>query len=208
MLTLVKVGGSVTERSDPRPVMQVLREQARRRPLAVVPGGAEFAEAVRRADARFGLSDPAAHRMALLAMDQYGLLLADLAGGEPVSTVDAAVLTARGRRRLAVLLPSGVVLRSPLPASWQVTSDAVAAWLAGAAGATTLVLLKDVDGFTGPDGGVLRQVRASALTGVVDGAFADWLPPAVRCWILNGSVPARLTELLETGTTLGTEVTP
>jgi aspartokinase-like uncharacterized kinase len=206
-LTVVKVGGSLSERGDPRPVMRVLRDLAGRFPIVVVPGGAEFAEAVRRADARFALSDAAAHRMALLAMDQYGLLLADLAGATPETTLAAAMQTARSGR-LAVLLPSQAALRSPLPASWEVTSDSVAAWVAGVSDAQSLILLKDADGFRTTAGDLTRRVSVRALTGIVDGAFSEWLPASVRCWIINGGIPARLAQLLHTGTTFGTEVTP
>lgn len=205
--TLVKVGGSLSERGDPRPALAVLREQAVHHPLVVVPGGAEFAEAVRRADARFRLTDPTAHRMALLAMDQYGLLLADLAGLPPATTLAEALYRAEAGG-LALLLPAGEALRSPLPPSWEITSDSIAAYLAGRVKAERLILLKDVDGFQGPDGRLRRRLPAREATGVVDPAFPTWLPATTRCWILNGSVPSRLAELLQTGTTLGTEVLP
>ena len=43
-----------------------------------VAGGGVFADAVRSAQQRFTFSDAAAHAMALLAMEQYAALLADL----------------------------------------------------------------------------------------------------------------------------------
>ena len=83
-ITVVKVGGSLAERSNPAPVMRMLSRLGAGQPIIVVPGGAGFAEEVRRSAARFGLSDLAAHRMALLGMDQFGLLLADIISA-PVS---------------------------------------------------------------------------------------------------------------------------
>jgi aspartokinase-like uncharacterized kinase len=44
----------------------------------VVPGGGEFADVVRCLDERFSLTCGVSHRMAILGMDQYGLLLSDL----------------------------------------------------------------------------------------------------------------------------------
>ena len=44
-----------------------------------------------------------------------------------------------------MLLPAGLPLDA-LPASWQVTSDSIAAWVADQAGAGRLVLVKEVDG--------------------------------------------------------------
>ena len=46
---------------------------------------------------------------------------------------------------MPVLLPSALLAeRDPLPASWAVTADSIAAWVAGAAGAGRLVLVKPV----------------------------------------------------------------
>ena len=107
---VVKVGGSLA--ADPRTVrdlVAVLAAAAARMALLVVPGGGPFAGAVREADGRHGLSDTAAHRMALLAMDQYGLLLADQAPGAVAvpSVGDARAAAAAGL--LPVLLPSAVL---------------------------------------------------------------------------------------------------
>ena len=43
-----------------------------------------------------------------------------------------------------MLLPAGLPL-DELPASWAVTSDSIAAWVAGKVGAGRLVLVKQVD---------------------------------------------------------------
>ncbi|HYG60625.1 MAG TPA: hypothetical protein VD902_21335 [Symbiobacteriaceae bacterium] len=204
-LTVVKVGGSLAERGDPRPLMAALADLAPRHPLLVVPGGSDFAETVRHAAARFALSEPRAHWMALLAMDQYGLLLAELGAGVPTPRLDDAVRTAR-EGRLAVLLPSNAVLRSPLPWTWQVTSDAIAAWLAEEVRATDLIILKDVDGMLDREGALRSRVDARDLEGVVDPSFSAWLPPGIRCRLINGLLPDRLVHLLETGETVGTEV--
>jgi aspartokinase-like uncharacterized kinase len=61
--------------------------------------------------------------MAILAMEQFGWLLSDLIVGVPV------------------LLPAGLPL-DELPASWAVTSDSIAAWVAHRVGADRLVLVK------------------------------------------------------------------
>jgi 5-(aminomethyl)-3-furanmethanol phosphate kinase len=204
-LTMVKVGGSLAERGDPRPAMAALKGLAAQHPLLVVPGGAAFAEAVRQEAKRFGLSEPRAHWMALLAMDQYGLLLAELGGGYPATDLADAIQSAYDGR-LTVLLPSQVALRSPLPWSWQITSDTVAAWLASEAGAARLILLKDVDGALEPTCQLIPRLGVADLPPVVDHGFAAWLAPGIRCWIVNGLVPERIGQLLATGETVGTEV--
>jgi aspartokinase-like uncharacterized kinase len=181
--------------------MQALARQARRRFLVVVPGGGAFADEVRRADRRFALGDSAAHWMAILAMEQYGHLLADLAPGAVVAhRRDLAP------GRLNVLAPAEWLRGAdPLPHSWDVTSDSIAAWVAHALGARRLLLVKHADAFIGPARGprpmappVRRRVLAG-LSGIVDPYFARALDPAIACWLARGDSPRRIERLLETG---------
>ena len=81
MLTVVKVGGSLGDDDALRAFCTALGELGERHPLLVVPGGAGFADAVRDADRRFGLSAEASHRMAILGMEQFGWLLSELIPG-------------------------------------------------------------------------------------------------------------------------------
>jgi 5-(aminomethyl)-3-furanmethanol phosphate kinase len=202
--TVVKIGGSLSRRPAAlRRLMRGLARLARTRLLVVVPGGGPFADAVRRADRAFVLGDTAAHWMAILAMDQYAYLLGRLAGGAPVVRAPRALR----RGRLNILAPSGWLLRAdPLPHSWQVTSDSLAAWIAGALRARRLVLVKDVDGLRAGRG-LVRRARRRQLRGVVDDYFARTLPPGMECWIVNGSRTGRLERLLAGGVPYGTEVT-
>jgi aspartokinase-like uncharacterized kinase len=129
MLTVVKVGGSLGRDDSLRAVCAALGELSARHRLLIVPGGGEFADTVRDADRRFRLSDAAAHRMAILGMEQFGVLLRDLL---PATARDA------------VVMPAGLAL-DDLPESWDVTSDSIAAWVAHDVGADRLVLLKQAD---------------------------------------------------------------
>ena len=200
---MIKVGGSLGARpAQLRRLMETLAEAARRHWLVVVPGGGNFADEVRRADRRFALGDSAAHWMAILAMDQYGYLLARLAPG-------AALV--RSRRELApgrlnVLAPSAWLLRAdPLPHSWDVTSDSIAAWIARDVGARRLMLVKHEDGFIGPDRGPrkmpehVRRITLEMFSGVVDPYFARALDPAIGCWLVRGHLPHRISRVIETG---------
>lgn len=189
--------------------MSALARLAAGRTLLVVPGGGPFADEVRRADRRFPLGDSAAHWMAVLAMDQYAHLLARLAGS--AQPVQAPREVAGGR--LNVLAPfRWLRARDPLPHTWRVTSDSIAAWVAGEVRAGMLVLLKDVDGVFERDRRsgaprLRRRVARERVRGVVDPCFRLALAPGMRCWIVNGTRPARVRRLIETGSTYGTEVT-
>jgi aspartokinase-like uncharacterized kinase len=110
----------------------------------VVPGGGGFADAVRAAQAAHGFSDRAAHRMALLAMEQYAVMLADLAPKLLTPCAEAETIAgALAEGRVPVWLPSRMALADPTIAeSWDVTSDSLAAWLARRLAAKRLVLVK------------------------------------------------------------------
>jgi len=140
----VKVGGGILKEVETfDAVLLALRAGAQSRRLLVVPGGGPFADAVRDVDRRLGLSDSAAHWMAVLAMDQHAhLIAARLAGAVLVAEPReiAAALEAHG---IPVLAPSRWLRAAdPLPHSWDVTSDSIAAWVAGRVGARALVLVK------------------------------------------------------------------
>jgi aspartokinase-like uncharacterized kinase len=141
---VVKVGGSLLANTAQLDiVLKVLARLSRERRLVVVPGGGPFADAVREIDRRLALSDTAAHWMAVLAMDQYGHLLVARLGGSVLVSRPAEITEAIESGLLPVVAPSRWLREAdPLPHSWDVTSDSVAAWIAGALGAARLVLVK------------------------------------------------------------------
>jgi aspartokinase-like uncharacterized kinase len=214
--TVVKVGGGLARVAGDgalRALCGEIAEAGARRPLLVVPGGGEFADAVRAADRRFGLRPDTAHRMAILAMDQFGALLADLIPGAERRADLAPVRPGA----VAVLLPAALLAqRDPLPASWAVTSDSIAAWVAGTAGAERLVLVKPVAGLHRewpPAGDPIARLTADELAVLRPGGVDAHLPTVLQAtstetWVIDGRVPARLAELLEHGVTAGTRIVP
>ena len=202
MLTVVKLGGALGDDAL-REACTTLGELGERYPLLVVPGGARFADAVREADRRFGLHATTAHRMAILGMDQFGWLLSELIPGAE-RRADLARVAAG---RTAVLLPAALPLDA-LPASWDVTSDSIAAWIAGQVGAGRLVLVKAVDDLLGH-----AQLTVAELAALRPGGVDEYLPTVLErasfeTWVISGRDPERLVELLERGTTVGTRVAP
>jgi aspartokinase-like uncharacterized kinase len=124
----------------------------------IVPGGGPFADTVRSVDARLGLGDDAAHWAAILAMDQYAYALASLVRGARIVRDPSEA----GPRDLPVLAPyDWLHAADPLPHSWDVTSDSIAAWVAGAVGAARLLLVKPVS-----DGGVDRYFPCAKPAGL------------------------------------------
>ena len=143
--TVVKLGGGVLANADDfDAVLAAIGAAARLHPLLVVPGGGPFADAVRAVDLRFDLSDDAAHWMAVLAMDQYAQFIASrLADGEivdgprAISACAASTPVWSGARAVPLAAEA-----DPLPHSWDVTSDSIAAWVAGQINARRLVVVK------------------------------------------------------------------
>jgi 5-(aminomethyl)-3-furanmethanol phosphate kinase len=208
VLTVVKVGGGLG--ADALPALcNTLGELGERHPLLVVPGGAGFADAVREADRRFGLRPATAHRMAVLAMEQFGWLLSELIPGAE-RCADLAPVRAGGT---SVLFPAALAL-DPLPASWEVTSDSIAAWVAERAGAGRLVLVKEVDGLYAdwpPRGEPLARLTVAELAALRTGGVDAYLPAMLErarfeTWVIGGREPERLVELLDRGTTAGTRI--
>jgi aspartokinase-like uncharacterized kinase len=223
VLTVVKVGGGLAREAGDgalRALCRTIGDAGARHPLLLVPGGAQFADAVREHDGRFALRAGTAHRMAILAMEQFGWLLSDLTpGGVPCADLAAArAATARGRT--PILLPAGLLAADPLPASWAVTSDSIAAWVAGTVQPARLVLVKPVGGLYRDwpaDGKPLARLsvdelaalRAAGRAAGVDPHLPEALRAAgVEAWVIDGREPARLVTLLERGSTEGTLVTP
>lgn len=109
----------------------------------VVPGGGPYADAVRDAQARWRFSDDVAHRMALRAMDQCGLVLCDLFPGFIACDDPAALAGLCAAGHTPVWLPSRQLdLDTDLPRDWTVTSDSIAVWLAARIGCPTVRLVK------------------------------------------------------------------
>lgn len=210
-----KIGGSLSRPEILGPLLktlEVLRSEYR---VLVVPGGGAFADTVRTESAIFQLGDTTSHWMAILAMDQYGYLLADLGQAtRPVKTL-AEVEEAVRDKALPIFLPSTLLLATdPLPHSWDVTSDAIAAYIAVQLEAELLVLLKDVDGVLTadpreePSAVLIPRLGLSHLVehACVDAAFVKEAARLRRCWILNGQHPERLITLLRSGKSVGTEI--
>jgi probable H4MPT-linked C1 transfer pathway protein len=141
---VIKVGGGLLEHVEHLDrVLNAIGEAARAHRVVIVPGGGPFADAVRHADGLLGLGADAAHWMAILGMDQHAHLLASRLSGTVVVWTRDEIDSALGQGRIPVLAPSRwLSAADPLPHSWDVTSDSIAAWFAGELGAGRLLLVK------------------------------------------------------------------
>lgn len=210
---LIKVGGSVCHSPHLKEYASQWAALAGRYRLLFMAGGGLFADQVRVLDQHLDLNDSTAHWMAIAAMEQNGYLLADLMPDIPLIS-DVGFQISDLNPKSCVLLPYSLLRQvDPLPHSWEVTSDSLAAWLAGFVGIKCLILLKDVPGvhatgFPVTPLPLLAEVTIQQLAQfeVVDPFFVKTLPGNVQCWIIDGREPERLAELLQTGKTVGTRI--
>ncbi len=190
MPLVVKVGGSLFHHvSD---LVPVLKES--KRPLILIPGGGPFADMVRQCK----VDDDTAHWMAVSAMEQFGWFIAS--HGIPVTTIIAIPGS------ITVLLPYRYFIQNDiLPHSWDVTSDSIAAWVAGNLH-LDLLLLKSVDGIF--NNGTLRKlVTAPVESDVVDPFFIPYvLKNSIKTTIVNGSQPDRVGKFLKGKKVPGTKI--
>jgi 5-(aminomethyl)-3-furanmethanol phosphate kinase len=208
---VIKIGGSLSRGPGLVDLCREINRLSKRYSLLIVPGGGKFADQVRDAYREYHLSETTAHRMALLAMDQFGYVLNQLMDGSCLTSDLSAAIKAASSGQTTVLTPSKIILESdPLPHSWQVTSDAIAAWVAQAAFCPQLVLLKDVDGLMTSENELIEEISVENLakhSGGVDEYLSQFLSSAcLETWVINGRAPERLAKLLETKRTYGTRI--
>lgn len=145
---VVKLGGSTAYHVE-MPSWIAAIAQAKM-PLVLVPGGGPFADRVRDAQARMRFSDRAAHFMAILAMEQMGLALAEMHSRLVPARSLAQIETALSEAKIPVWLPYELLRDArDVPESWDMTSDSLSAWLAGRVGASSLLLIKQTDAVSG-----------------------------------------------------------
>jgi 5-(aminomethyl)-3-furanmethanol phosphate kinase len=196
---VVKLGGSLTRDSSLLDWLRMLAEYGGGR-VAIVPGGADFADTVRKLQRRWKFDELAAHNMATLAMAQTALMLHSLEPRLVLAAQDAEIRAALHAGRPALWLPYAALRDAPdTLTSWEVTGDSLALWLARRLNVERLVLVKSC---AVPQGRSLAQLSEA---GVVDLRFPHWAIEApfpievvqhdqlgtLRDALVGGSVPDR-----------------
>ena len=154
---VVKVGGSLLRH---QPEAQAKESAAQELPAALarwlaqqppavnvlIAGGGEFADVIRRADAAHGLGDEAAHWLCVDVLSVSARLLGALVMVSVVTRLEEIPCSIPS---LCIFDPAPFLRASeplqflhPLPHTWAVTSDSIAARIAQHLAASELVLLK------------------------------------------------------------------
>ncbi|MBN1784381.1 MAG: hypothetical protein JW815_01395 [Candidatus Bathyarchaeota archaeon] len=220
MEAVVKVGGSLAE--DPTGLKRLCQELsvlAEEYKILIVPGGGTFADTVRKIDKFYGLSNNAAHKMAILAMDQYALFLLDITPNS-IACYALDEVGNSAKEKMPIFLPSQHMFREdPLEHSWDVTSDTITAYIADKLAAKNLILVTDVDGIfsedpqKSQDSKLIQEVSAEELQEwkkrtSVDKSLPKTLLQSHRdCYVVNGRYPERIRLILENKKTVCTHIT-
>lgn len=211
MDAVLKIGGSLAgETASLKALCDELGSLAKARRIVVLPGGGEFADIVREFDQEFSLPDRIAHMMAILAMDQYGLFLSSITPNSHASYALGRVEEFSRSGALPILLPSRLMFRrDPLEHSWDVTSDSIAAYIAGLLHAKRLLLVTNVDGIFTDDpqknlnARLIKELSANELLSWNRRTCVDRFLPKIllknrlSCYVVNGKYPQRIKAILD-----------
>lgn len=211
--SVCKVGGSLRDAGLAVAAAEAARRGSDREPLLLLSGGGELADRVRERYRRGHIGEEEGHWLAVRALDVTTTALARaLEPPLPVAR-SADEIGATLRDAGAAAVPPHEILRAedPLPHSWAVTSDSIAAWLAHRFGAGRLVLLKARSAWPGRPGRGPgeRSVEAASSEGLVDRHLSEILRSTdLECRVLEGREPDRVRRLFAGAGDPGTRLRP
>lgn len=169
-IVVVKLGGSIVRAQALTGWLHAIATA--QSPVVIVPGGGALADEVRTCQRDLGFGDAAAHRMALLAMDQLAWAVAGVRPGYQVGATEDALRDILGRGHVAVWAPyAAIAERDDLEATWRLTSDSLALWLSGQLGARACYIVKSVAAASRGS----QSAAALSRAGVLDAAFPAML---------------------------------
>ena len=182
---VIKIGGSLLGSVELPYWLNLIAKHGNGK-VVIVPGGSVFADAVRQAQQRSGINNAVAHKLALLAMDQFGELLAAMNPNLVVAKSELELAECGWQHKGVIWLPSYMALAdNTIPKKWELTSDSLSAWLAQKLGAQHLLLVKSktLDAYK-------ESVSVQTLVNdeLVDSEFSDMARGrAYDSWLLHKS---------------------
>ena len=180
-MIIVKLGGSLSQSDALIKCLNSVEQNYQGRAVVIVPGGGAFADQVRLAQQRWQFDDKTAHRMAILAMQQVALLIKGLKGDFSIAHSVTDIRKQLYQQKIVIWSPDIVELdNAAIQASWDITSDSLAAWLAKALSATELILVKSANIDTS------LSLQQLAKQHIVDKGFCDFvMQAAFKIQVIN-----------------------
>lgn len=123
--------------------LDCIESAAKNSNIIIVPGGGKFADSIRTLQKTYHFNDLVAHRMALLAMSQFGYLLTSMNPQINVVSNFHDLSSNLGKQSPLLWMPLSLCDDdSEIESSWDFTSDSIALWLAIKLDAGKLILVK------------------------------------------------------------------
>ncbi len=197
-LIVFKIGGSVAKKA--RDIINEIRECNIN--ALIVPGGWIFAELIRK----LNIDNTTAHWMAIKAMDLYGIYLGRFAKIIEPEDFNFKV------EGVNVILPYKLTKKyDELPHTWDITSDAIAVWIASKMNLNVrrvkrVVKITNVDGII-KDGKLVEEIKARDLK---EKTCIDLFAPkiamenGIEIFICNGMKSGRVKDYILHGRAVGT----
>jgi aspartokinase-like uncharacterized kinase len=203
---LVKEFGSIREFSSKTPenVKEVHACKNSNYSILIVPGGGLFTDSIRALDEEFTFGADAAHWMAILGMEQYAYYLLGKSGATATDLITDLPCG------VSILFPYRLLkTEDPLPHTWDVTSDTIAAWVAKEINAP-FIKVTDVDGIFRKEK-LIREISTASFEAGYESCIDPALPVfllrnRMNCLIVNGKYPERVIRAVYEKPVLGTTV--
>ena len=141
-MIVIKLGGSLATANTLLDCLNRLEQNYQGRAVVIVPGGGVFADQVRVAQQHWQFDDHSAHAMAVLAMQQMAWLFKGLKA-DFVLVHSLSAIAQQSEQKILIWSPDLDELNNAgIPATWDISSDSLAAWLAKTLLADELILVK------------------------------------------------------------------
>ncbi len=187
---VIKVGGSLLDLANlPDQLGQLLATVRRELGApALIAGGGEIVNEIRRLDPIHQLSAHHSHELAIRSMELTAHLLKLLLPGEPCRVLSdlSQIQHALQAQQVPIIAPWTILQQQEsahpeqaLPHSWEVTSDTIAARLAAWLKAPVLILAKSVRPPLG------CSLETAAELGLVDSVFPKSCAASLRVGVCN-----------------------
>lgn len=180
---LIKLGGSLLDLPDLPERFTALHQTLEPAVDWIVVGGGRWVDVVRHYQTQTGLPDRLCHDLSLRAMHLSAMMVTDRCGWD-VQASWPTNLTAQSPGDKPIVLDVGrlALQDTTLPASWDLTSDSLAAWAAKQLEASSLILLKSCQpegDWRGPQGRGVDRCFHAYSQGI---PHVDWVNLRSDAW--------------------------
>ena len=139
---VVKLGGSLIQSPYLQDWLTAIAKLGQGK-VVIVPGGGLFADQVRVAQRCLQFNDLTAHKMALRAMEQFGLFLQSMEPCLIPANSETEINDLLISKHIPIWFPYNMVAEdTEIQANWDITSDSLALWLTEQLNYKNLILIK------------------------------------------------------------------